>query len=713
MSKARELMTTQHSDIRHLMKMLGFEVNNHGVCFGLSNMAAQAMFLGKFGEFNNRVKEIENWHWIITNASPEIFHDIEMKDLIKVLTKISSDMYLFNGASQKFLDNKIIKIIESSEKRKQTPKDQFGIDMLAFMNGIALYQDPALHTFMFEKGKAPTGHNAELTAPLVLPDAIESMKIANSFTGVYNNDDLKKYLTSMQNAVQTANMSKPIIIVLSSGSHAVTLSYSNTDNKWRYFDANKPAIISSDPADLVKGIFETHTRNGEQPESIIMSSRIIEYKNAVKSEEDKDLSNKHQEELQGFISEWKQSQTFKEIHQVTQDKSEFIAYNGYNWLNSSIKYHDHESANQLIANGISINQADEKGRFPLLFAVKNNNADMINWLIEKGAEINQTDKKGQTSLMIAVKNGMIEIATLLIEKGALDEASTQDVIHLLTIAAKNGRIEMIDLLLNTLGDKSKLRIATSLLPAAVEAGNAEMVKILLDNKAKANQAYENGITLLISAIKNDDVKIVKLLLAGNADINQGDPKGRTPLEYAKHYKNIEIGKLLLFKHLENIRNTSNALSSQENKEATKLLGALHVKIEQVEKLTSSIENKNDLIQAISYFKEIQNALEAVKNSRSELNNENHSHKKSTEQAGRFNKLIDDTISQCEKHEDKNIVKALGKLMEIKTKLNSGEVYTKTQMNEVLNEIIRPVRVKAAEIEAAKMEMTAASKIAYK
>src|SRR5262245_26688011 len=114
MSLPRPTKITQHRGIIRLMKILGYDVDERGVCFGLAHMATQTMFLGDFNKFTNRIEKIRQLHWIIDNASPEILNSLDSRELIKVLPSLIDKAYLINGYPQERLDKELKAIIKKS-----------------------------------------------------------------------------------------------------------------------------------------------------------------------------------------------------------------------------------------------------------------------------------------------------------------------------------------------------------------------------------------------------------------------------------------------------------------------------------------------------------------------------------------------------------------------------------------------------------------------
>jgi len=70
-------------------------------------------------------------------------------------------------------------------------------------------------------------------------------------------------------------------------------------------------------------------------------------------------------------------------------------------LKSAIEDNNTEEIKSLIADGININDADEQGKTPLMWAAQTQSPAMIKLLLELGANPKLEDKNGNNALGIA------------------------------------------------------------------------------------------------------------------------------------------------------------------------------------------------------------------------------------------------------------------------------------------------------------------------
>jgi ankyrin repeat protein len=181
-------------------------------------------------------------------------------------------------------------------------------------------------------------------------------------------------------------------------------------------------------------------------------------------------------------------------------------------------------------------------------------------LLEKGADVNSTEAKqsivsGVTPLHRAAQRGHKEMVEFLLEKGAdLNArmkrrggfARDRDWTPL-QAALDAGQADVARLLLSkkalpTLEGES-LRAA---MLGAIQAKHAAVMKLLVDLGAPVNdRAPLSNQTALRVAAEARDLELVKLLLAKGADAKAGEYDGWTPLRWAAKSNHLKIAEALL------------------------------------------------------------------------------------------------------------------------------------------------------------------------
>lgn len=128
--------------------------------------------------------------------------------------------------------------------------------------------------------------------------------------------------------------------------------------------------------------------------------------------------------------------------------------------------------------------------------------------------------QGTTPLMIASFYGYIDSVKNLISKGANVNAQTD------------------------FSENDIFEYSQTALSYAVDKNQTEIVKILLDNKAKVSND-QKGSTPLVSACANGNIDIVKMLITHGADVNIPAGEDFTPLFAATINNKPEIVEILV------------------------------------------------------------------------------------------------------------------------------------------------------------------------
>ena len=228
----------------------------------------------------------------------------------------------------------------------------------------------------------------------------------------------------------------------------------------------------------------------------------------------------------------------------------------------------HEAANegfQAVAEVLLANKADgaareAEGNTPLHIAAKRDRAKVVGLLAARAANVNAENSAGITPLAFAAAYGSLETVKALLDAGAAANEGKRD--QPLLAAINFGKdAAVVELLLRraganpnhvgaatrtgiqniTLGASAYPTTTTTPLRAAVERGDFDIVRLLLQFKADANAVGEDGRTALSLAVGNTN--LVKLLLEAKADPNLG--MSDLPLLLAVRANNDALVELLL------------------------------------------------------------------------------------------------------------------------------------------------------------------------
>lgn len=170
---------------------------------------------------------------------------------------------------------------------------------------------------------------------------------------------------------------------------------------------------------------------------------------------------------------------------------------------------------------------------PVLYCgIRSKNLDIVKFLVNNGANKYSKDFFNNTPAFVAVENSTPEILTFLL-------GDTKDINSVVSFV---GGINTISTMVNNeyLYDEEYI----TPLNLAVENGDLEKAKILIDYGANVNRACANGETYLHIATKKNNPEMVKLLIENSAQVNTQNSYDDTPLHIAVRSNFPKIIKLL-------------------------------------------------------------------------------------------------------------------------------------------------------------------------
>ncbi|GMI03139.1 hypothetical protein TrLO_g2499 [Triparma laevis f. longispina] len=147
-----------------------------------------------------------------------------------------------------------------------------------------------------------------------------------------------------------------------------------------------------------------------------------------------------------------------------------------------------------------VNEKDERGSTPLVWACRNGHLEVVTYLIEHGAEVDTKSFGSMTPLHHSCNSSFEACVAKLIVAGADSNATDEE--------------------------------GNTCLHWAVSRGVLNIVVRLTDAGADISQSNNAGVTPLHKATIFNQVAVVKKLVDLGADVNATDNLGNTPLHHA-------------------------------------------------------------------------------------------------------------------------------------------------------------------------------------
>ena len=472
--------------IIQLMRKIGLVVEDGGICQGIAMMALQAYLQGhdEYKYFSERLKKIKK--------------------------KGPNDNY-----------------------ERDDPRDW--MDIQAFLQGIALYHLPDSYP-VFSSDKPIFQFNIEEIAAVAqskLTKERGGIRQVSSFSGLYIDDEIDKYLQSYQQALeerltQVNRKESPCALLLGCYGHAIMLAYDvhhscwylqNNDERYEYKKADLTSVISR-----VKRSFHRYFKS----DPLILSTTVISLGDAFS-------------EANKIYSIWSNNPAWKQIHSITKEKAITVGKGG-GWLYMAANLGDLNLVKELIEEGADVNAVtEEKNYTPLFVAAQNGYLEVVKTLLEKEADVNAVTEKNFTPLHIAAQGGYLEVVKTLLEKGADVGAVTDEGSTSLYLAAFHGRVEVVKTLIEKGADINAVtNIDATALHAAAQNGNIDIVKILLEKGADVNTAMDGNITPLYISKQNGHSEVINALLEKETKIGVVTNIYATPLFVATQNNHVEI-----------------------------------------------------------------------------------------------------------------------------------------------------------------------------
>jgi ankyrin repeat protein len=187
-------------------------------------------------------------------------------------------------------------------------------------------------------------------------------------------------------------------------------------------------------------------------------------------------------------------------------------------LHAAVERGDVEQFQQLLRQGVNLNEQDSRGRTAILAATHANNSTIVKILLEAGADIHLKDHMQDNPFLYAGAEGRLEILKLLIAAGADTNLTNRYGGNALIPAAEKGHVDNVRLLLSTT-DVNVNHINnlgwTALLEVTILSNGGpkhqQITRLLLDHGADIHIADRDGVTALQHAKRNGFTEIEQML----------------------------------------------------------------------------------------------------------------------------------------------------------------------------------------------------------
>src|SRR3990167_2341358 len=500
-------MPNYHRYMIDLMKSLGYQIDDKGMCHGIVMMGVQAFLSHELPKFKQRLKFIDTHHL----------------DLFKQLNELKTRLAILAA------DNKQREQLQLlPQPISFTNEEEQLIDTWAFFDGVALYFEPTRYFQQF--GESLPLHDTEKISDLAssLPlDKLGGLKDIDAWPGMYTKDELSHYLFLLDQYIRDGN--QDIALTFTSKNHTIAFAYDASTQQWLLMDSNElpPSVISVEKwAEIVATKFH--------------ESNIIGFETLIQ------CTGNHASAVKKIIENVKQDVVFQDLHEITPEKAKRVTSRKTSLLYFAPRCGHKSIVEMLIDKGANINHAKNNGVTPLFIAAENGHKDIVEIFINKGTDINRAQNQGVTPLLIAAQNGHNDIVKMLIKNGAHINQARNDGVTPLLIAAQNGHNDIVKMLIkNGAHINQAQRQGASTLIMATQNGHKDIVKILIKNGAHINQAQSQGAIPLLIATQIGHKDIVKILIKNGAHINQAQSQGATPLFIAALQGYNDIVKILI------------------------------------------------------------------------------------------------------------------------------------------------------------------------
>jgi uncharacterized protein len=225
-------------------------------------------------------------------------------------------------------------------------------------------------------------------------------------------------------------------------------------------------------------------------------------------------------------------------------------------LLEAVLLRDRSAVERFVATGVDVDATEDDGTTPLMRAAHGHSPDIAKLLIDAGANVAARNRYGVTALYLAAHNGDAATTRALLVAGLDANTALPGGETALMTAARNGSTDVVGALLSGSGDVDAFAdlgadndrtAAPSGFGTPDNAGyGAGSRRAPRRNRADVGAREQwYGHTALMSAAAAGNADVIRLLIEAGADVNAVDDEGASALSLARANGHSEAAAALL------------------------------------------------------------------------------------------------------------------------------------------------------------------------
>ncbi len=246
--------------------------------------------------------------------------------------------------------------------------------------------------------------------------------------------------------------------------------------------------------------------------------------------------------------------------ETTKEQSLSITQNQqWSRLSLAIQTHSESEAIALIRDSQQINALSIDGHSPLFLSLRGKMHKLSVMLFNKNAQLTEKERQDEHIIFDAINTGHSALVSKLIQLGVpLNGSTTSDgksaiyrtlekqmASAFIALARAGSKFNDVDLSHGAPSWDDDRLLFTPMIWSAVNSGNMEFVRAMLQAGADVNAKDNNEWSVLHQAAFKGNLELAQLLIDHHADANAVDQDGKQPLLYAVYENHENVAQMLL------------------------------------------------------------------------------------------------------------------------------------------------------------------------